>query len=271
MSPFRLLFFFLFMVSGQLPANPISAQEITELLAGHLVEHIPNGPGPFPGILAIPGCSGISLNSPATDRGGGSPTDPYFRRHYPRMARTLSDEGYAVFSLDYHSAEGVVSACLGEVHPIRIAEYIETAARQVVMDPRVQGGRVFLIGWSLGGTGLLHALDLLANHDLGISDAIAIYPGCGGVEPWSNALPVHIFLGEADDITSAETCRALVGRVNPELPVSVSSFPAARHGFDIEDAPASISTGRGTTIGYNKAAVEGTWKRIREILSGGSL
>jgi len=164
-------------------ASPTSAQEVSQRLAGHLVENIPKGPGPFPGILAIPGCSGISLNSPETDRGGGSPTDPYFRRHYPRIAQTLSTEGYAVFSLDYHSAEGVVSACLGQIHPTRIAEYIEVAAHQVVTDPRVQAGKVFLVGWSLGGAGLLHALDHLSDGDIAISDAVAIYPSCVGVQP----------------------------------------------------------------------------------------
>ena len=263
MSLFRVLCLTLVLVA------PVSAQEVAERLAGHLIEDIPNGPGPFPGILAIPGCSGISLNSPETDAGGGSPTDPYFRRHYPRMAKALSDEGYAVFSLDYQSAEGVVSACLGEVHPTRIAEYIEVAARQITADPRVQTGRVFLIGWSLGGAGLLHALDPLDDAELNISDAIAIYPRCVGVMPWSSTIPVHLFLGEADEITPAETCRALVWKIEEHLPVIVRSYPGARHGFDIGEASAEISTGRGTTIGFNQAATEDTWQRIREIMSGG--
>jgi dienelactone hydrolase len=111
-------------------------------------------------------------------------------------------------------------------------------------------------------------LDLLNGETVNISAAIAIYPGCSGVEPWSSTLPVHLFLGEADDITPPGACRSLAGSVAGHLPVTVQSFAEARHGFDIEEAPASISTGRGTTVGYNRVAAEETWRMIREILSG---
>jgi dienelactone hydrolase len=250
-------------------ALPATTQEVAERLEGHLIEYVPERQGAFPGIVAIPGCSGISLNSPTTDRGGGSPTDPYFRRHYPKMAETLREQGYAVFLLDYQSAEGVVSACLGEVAPSRIAEYVVASVRRAAADPRVENERLFVIGWSLGGAGLLNAIELLDGEDTPTAAAIAVYPGCDGAAPWSHHLPVHLFLGDADDITSAETCRSLAESLDPSLPVSVTSYPDARHGFDIADAPPSISTGRGTTIGYNQAAAEKAWRRIREILSGG--
>jgi len=82
---------------------PALGQGIADRLEGNLVEFLPSSEGAVPGIVAIPRCSGISLNSPATDRGGGSPTDPYFRRHYPRMAKALRDEDYAVFLVDSQS------------------------------------------------------------------------------------------------------------------------------------------------------------------------
>ena len=153
------------------------------------------------------------------------PTDPYFRRHYPKMAMTLRDEGYAVFLLDYHSAEGVISACLGEVTTSRIAEYVVTALRSIAADPRVDREDISIIGWSLGGAGLLRAVELLVNERASVSAAIAIYPGCAGVAPWSHELPVHLFLGDADNIAPAETCRSFVETLDSSLPVFVTSYP----------------------------------------------
>ena len=245
---------------------PGFSQDVSGRLEDHLVEYIQDVEVRLPAVLAIPGCSGVSLDSPSTDQGGGSPTDPYFRRHYPKVAAVLRDEGYAVFLLDYHAAESVVSACLGEVTPTRIAEYVVTALRRVAADPRVDREDIFIIGWSLGGAGLLRAVERLASERTPVSAAIAIYPGCAGMAPWSHDLPVHLFLGDADDIAPAETCRSFVESLDSSLPVAVTSYPDARHGFDLDEAPPMISTERGTTVGYNRTAAESAWGNIREIL-----
>jgi dienelactone hydrolase len=246
---------------------PVLAQGISERLEGHIVDYVPVGDGPIPAVLAVPGCSGISLDSPSTDRGGGSPTDPYFRRHYPQIAAQLRDEGYAVFLLDYHTAEGVVSACRGEVPPRTVAAYIHAAIGNIAANSRINAERIYLVGWSLGGAGLLNAVSEMEHKASPVKKAIAIYPGCRGVPPWTHDLPVYFFLGEADDITPAETCRSLAQELNAEH-VAVFSYPDAHHGYDLHEAPPSISTGRGTTVGYNSAAAEATWTKIREILNG---
>ena len=244
-------------------------QNMSVRLDGHLVEYLQAAEARLPAILAIPGCSGVSLNSPVTDEGGGSPTDPYFRRHYPEIATMLRDDGFAVFLLDYHSAEEVVSACLGEITPSLIAEYVVAALRRVAADPRVDRENIFIVGWSLGGAGLLRAVELLATEDTSAAAAIAIYPGCAGVAPWSHNLPVYLFVGDADDITPAETCRSFVESLDSDLPVVITSYPDARHGFDLNEAPPMISTGRGTTVGYNRTAANSMWRNIREILALG--
>ena len=59
-------------------AFPSLAQDVSERLEGHIVDYVPVVDTPIPAILAFPGCSGVSLNSPSSDKGGGSPTDPYF-------------------------------------------------------------------------------------------------------------------------------------------------------------------------------------------------
>jgi dienelactone hydrolase len=245
-------------------AMPSLAQDVSERLQGHVIDYVPAADAPLPAILAIPGCSGVSLNSPLTDKGGGSPTDPIFRRHYPRVAEQLRDEGYAVFLLDYQTAEGFVSACRGEVPAPTVATYVIAAIRQVAADSRVDTERVYLIGWSLGGAGLLHALSQIDPSR--VASAIAIYPGCTRVPPWTHDLPVFLFLGEADDITPAKTCRSLVEELEADH-VATFSYANAHHGYDATEAPPSISTGRGTTVGYNAAAAEATWTKIHEILS----
>lgn len=41
------------------------------------------------------------------------------------MAENLRDQGFAVYLIDVHSAEGVLTACAGEIQKECIAQYID--------------------------------------------------------------------------------------------------------------------------------------------------
>lgn len=58
----------------------------------------------------------------------------------------------------------------------------------------------------------------------------------------------------------------LLDRVDHRDPVIVRRYPNARHGFDIEDSPGLVDTGRGTTVGGNREAAVAAWSEILRFL-----
>lgn len=104
------------------------AQDLVQRVAQHSRLYLPPGSGPFQTIVAIPGCSGVSFDSPRTDEGRpGREGDRLFRRFYPQMSDRLSQSGFAVLLVDYLSAEEVSNTCSGEIDLSRVAAYIGAA------------------------------------------------------------------------------------------------------------------------------------------------
>ena len=89
------------------------------LTAGEVPSHVrvlvPQGEGPFPTIVYVPGCSGVSF-SPETDEGRpGDPGDPIFRRHNRVKTEELRAKGFLVLVVDYLTVLNLPNACSGEV------------------------------------------------------------------------------------------------------------------------------------------------------------
>ena len=243
------------------------AQEIpAKIDANHRV-YIPQGKGPFPVIIAIPGCSGVSLNGTETDVGRpGNEGDWLFRRHYPRMAERLQEAGFLVLLIDYLTAEGVPNTCGWEIHPKRVGEYIKDAISFVKMTPSANTSKINVIGWSHGGEGVLSWLSNLDEEPNGVLSAVAIYPGCSSSKPWKSPLPILMILGEADDIALPSVCNDLVKSLPNKTNVQVKSYPGARHGFDITEGPTVLSVGNGLTVGRNTKAGNNAWQEIFKFL-----
>ena len=245
----------------------IEAQELqTQIEANHKV-YVPEGKGPFPVIIAIPGCSGVSLNGPETDAGRlGDEGDRLFRRHYPRMAKRLQEAGFLVLLIDYLTAEGVLNTCGWEIHPKRVGEYIKEAISFVKMIPSANTSRINVIGWSHGGEGVLSWLANLEEPE-GVQKAIAVYPGCSASSPWKSSLPVLMILGEADNIALPSVCNGLTQSLPNQTNVIVKSYPEARHGFDLTEGPTVLSVGNGLTVGRNEKAGKDAWQEIFKFLN----
>ncbi|MCK5370463.1 MAG: dienelactone hydrolase family protein [Cyclobacteriaceae bacterium] len=246
----------------------ITAQEFhSQIEANHRV-YIPQGKEPFPVIIAIPGCSGVSLNGPETDAGRpGDEGDRLFRRHYPRMAEKLQEAGFLVLLIDYLTAEGVLNTCGWEIHPKRVGEYIKEAISFVKTIPTSDTSRINVIGWSHGGAGVLAWLSNLEVEPIGVQSAVAVYPGCNASGPWDSTLPVLMILGEADDITPISVCNDLIQSLSKQTNVQVKSYLGARHGFDLTEGPTVLSVGNGLTVGRNPKAGNDAWKEILSFLN----
>ncbi len=245
-----------------------NAQDIaTRIEANHKV-FVPQGEGPFPIIIAMPGCSGVSLHGPDTDVGRpGVEDDVLFRRHYPRMAKKLQKKGYLVVLVDYLSAEHVINTCSGEIPHEKVAEYIDASIAFAMTIPKADTSRIHIMGWSYGGVGVLKWLSSLKNDPIGIRSVITIYPGCGDRNNWNSSLPVLMLLGEADDIAPYGQCVDLVNSLSERTNVKIKTYPDARHGFDFAESPELLPIGHGMTIGRNEQAGKEAWNEILSFLN----
>jgi len=225
--------------------------------------YIPDGDGPFPVVITIPGCSGVSLDGPETDIGRSRDEgDRLFRRHYPRMSKRLQENGFMVYLIDYLSAEGIKNTCNGEIHPKRVGEYINKSLSFIKKNPDINPTRIYVIGWSHGGSGVLEWLSSLEEEPLDVNSAIALYPGCNTRDLWKTSLPVLMILGDADDIAIPSICKELVKSLPDQTNVKLISYPDARHGFDFTEGPSVLSVGDGITVGRNQIAGDEAWEEI---------
>ena len=247
--------------------SPTAAQPTPETVAANQRTYFPSGSGPFPTVVAIPGCSGVSLDGPATDAGRpGDEADRLFRRHYPRMAERLRRGGFGVVLVDYLTADGVANTCSGEISHERVGEYVAASLEFARSLPRVDASRLFVVGWSHGGAGVIAWLEALGSRTPPLGGAVVVYPACSSRGPWATKIPVLLLLGEIDDITPPERCDAIVARLPDTARAEVRHFEGARHGFDFTEGPAALPIGGGMTVGRNPTAGEEAWEEILEFL-----
>ncbi len=251
---------------------PVAAigQSIQDRIIDNHYAYLPSGSGHFPALIAMPGCSGISTEDPAFENSNPDlqKDDLLFRRHYRKMASKLRDQGFAVYLIDVHRAEGVLTACAGEIQREILAEYISVAIGWVADQPQVDRDNIHLIGWSMGGSGVLEWLHGPREEAKKLKSAIAVYPNCGDMSDLTVQMPILMLLGGADDIAEPDNCEKLVSSAAVKEQVHLKVYPDARHGFDIADAPPVIDIGGGMTVGYQRDAAEGSWNEILLFLGG---
>jgi dienelactone hydrolase len=102
----------------------------------------------------------------------------------------------------------------------------------------VRAGQIALMGFSNGGSTVLHAADLQ-----GFAAFVALYPGCRpllGARGWAPAAPLLLLIGAADDWTSPGPCAALA-EAYPAI--TYRAYPGAHHGFDAPSSPVRVREG----------------------------
>ena len=251
---------------------PVSSfgQSLRDRVVDNHYAYIPDDQGRFPTLIAIPGCSGISSDNLAAEESNPQlrEGDHLFRRHYRHMAEKLKAEGFVVLLVNIHAAENLLTACAGEIQSERIAEYINESVAWARGLPFVDSDKIHLIGWSMGGGGVLKWLHGPRSEATSVRSAVAVYPVCSGHTTLTIPMPILMLLGGSDDIATPSACEELVDSVPIKQHIKVVRYPGARHGFDIADAPPVLDEGNGKTIGYQQEAAEASWQAILEFLSG---
>jgi dienelactone hydrolase len=179
----------------------------------------PDGNGPFPAVVYLHGCSGLSKNTRA------------------RVADLMMGWGYVSLAVDSFASRGIKEACNGGMPP-RQADALG-ALRYLSNLSFVDPKRIAVVGSSQGG---IVALRLASTSDVKLFDipddlkfkaAVAYYPLCG-VASRHLSIPTVIMIGELDDWTPAKDCEHWrVWRAGKGAPVKLVIYPGAYHAFDV--------------------------------------
>jgi dienelactone hydrolase len=195
----------------------------------------PDGDGPFPTVIALHGCGGLS--------GHSEPVAPRYRD----WAEQLVKEGRAVLLPDSYGSRGLGPQCRVPERHVRarrerVADIM--AARQWLMRQKWSAhDRVSLIGWAAGASALLWAV----RPQLGtrgtepdFRSAIAFYPDCrisAGLG-WSARVPTLLLIGGKDDVSSPPACRQMIeGARGRSALTRIVVYPGAYHDFDRANLP----------------------------------
>jgi dienelactone hydrolase len=206
----------------------------------------PPGDTPHPAVLLVPGCSGFVAN-------GGV-------NSYDEHAADLQAAGYVVVFVDYVGRR--LQTNCANISLTEVGTDIMDAASWARTQSGIDGGRVFVIGWSYGSGGVLAALKAMPPQPL-ISKAVMYYPVCRGASPWSVDVVGLMLLGGKDDIASPTLCKPVVGGVAADR-LTVITYPEARHGFDMRGVQ-----GRADQPGapvYNPEAAKASWATVLDFL-----
>ena len=195
----------------------------------------PEGNGPFPAIIALPGCEGL-----ADPKGG-------IARRYADWGERLSAGGFLVLFPDSFAARGLGAQCSDGQRSLRSGRErvpdVEAARRWLQAQVYVAADRVSLLGWANGGVAALWTVRPAAARKDGKPDfrsAVALFPGCRRLRDsaWSARLPTLILIGAKDDWTPASACEQMVaGARGRTARTRITVYPGAYHDFDHPNLP----------------------------------
>jgi dienelactone hydrolase len=263
-------------VTFAVDAAPLPAPHQVEISSGGGVLHAqlykPDGDGPFPVVIALHGCGGLT--------GHSEPVQPRYRD----WAEQLLDGGNAVVFPDSYGSRELGPQChvkerLIHARRERVSDILAT--RQWLMQqPWVSHDRISLIGWANGAAAVLWAVRpqiSLRHVEPDFRSAIAFYPDCrlsSGLG-WSSRVPTLVLIGAKDDVSSPPACRQMVDGAHGRSALArIVVYPSAYHDFDRANLPLhAVGPAADATdpdkghIGTDSEARNDSQKRVAEWLA----
>jgi dienelactone hydrolase len=264
-GPMRTIFCFCLLGMLALPVwaerVQIPGAEIT-LSAKYLAPPATDGV-PAAAVVLLHGCNGMAQTTGINPRPD-------------RMASLLQEKGYAVLMLDSFGARDLQEICSvplskRTLSPRMRAEDARHAIEWLKTRKEVDSDRIGVIGWSHGATAVL---SLLGQKLPSVRVGVAFFPACSSYlarEKYQLTAPLLMLVGEDDDWTPAEPCRALVAKADQPT-FRLITYPDAFHDFDNAslkpDVVKRVTVGVGTaSIAYNPDASSDAYRRTFKWLS----
>src|SRR5882757_1519301 len=180
----------------------------------------PEGDGPFPAIVYLHGCGGLSKS----------------RRD--AIAGLMTGWGYVTLAVDSFATRGLKHSC-DNLMSTREGDAL-AALRHLSAQRFVDPQQIAVVGSSQGAIVALQLASTRPNFfavpdDLKFKAVVAYYPECS-VATEQLTLPTVILIGERDDWTPAKDCeRWMARRAGKGAPVKLVVYPGAYHSFDNPD------------------------------------
>ncbi len=206
----------------------------------------PDGPGPFPTVIALHGCGGLNVQS------------DQIQPRYRDWAEQLLKAGNAVLLPDSYGSRELGPQCKVKERRVlarreRVADIM--ASRQwLSQQPWVSQDRISLIGWANGASAVLWAVrPQLASRkaEPDFRAAVAFYPDCrisSGLG-WSARVPTLLLIGASDDVSSPAACRQMVdGARGRSALARIVVYPGAAHDFDRANLPLHAIAGADASV-----------------------
>lgn len=255
-------------------AEAAPAPQAVDIPAGPITLHAqlykPDGAGPFPVVIALHGCGGLST---ATDA-----VLPRYRDWVDQLLKTK----HAVLLPDSFGSRELGPQCKVKERRVlarreRVAD-VNAARQWLVTQDWVMRDRISLIGWAHGASAVLWAVrPQLAARGLepDYRSAIAFYPDCrvSVGTGWSARVPTLLLIGSSDDVSSPSSCKTMVdGARGRSALARIVVYPDAEHDFDVSKMatrsvgvdPAAQERGRVATDAEARADAQ---KRVAEWLA----
>jgi dienelactone hydrolase len=230
----------------------------------------PAGPGPFPAVVLMHGCAGVSPSN-------------------HEWSRWFRDQGYVALLVDSWGPRRVGASCSPSLPDVPNTERFDDAVgalRYLQAKPYVDPARVGIIGWSNGG---VFALSLVNAPSLerarlrgvvvpepGFRASIAFYPGgCYSLVDELVIRPLLVMIGDADDWTDPGPCVAMVEAMRRRgADARIVLYPRAYHYFDVIGQPrtylAEVANHNkpneccGATVAFDPGAFADSRRRVSE-------
>jgi dienelactone hydrolase len=222
-------------------------------IVGYLFK--PTGPGPHPAMVMLHGRGGpYSANDNATctyvrkDLKSPCNADTLSKRHV-MWGEYWAARGYYALLPDSFGPRGKAHGFPRHSHddPDRksvnekTVRPLDAEGALTFLGPHgplgdIDASRIFLQGWSNGGSTLLNVM-INQGDKAGFRGALAFYPGCGTKALLHNTVqttaPIAMFLGEDDEEVSPVICQHVAARsIAAATKLDLTVYPGATHDFD---------------------------------------
>jgi dienelactone hydrolase len=192
----------------------------------------PSENGTYPAVLFLHGCSGFDgFLAVAADR--------------------LVPYGFVGIALDALGPYHRQTACTENDEGDQAAAARATLA-WMRTQPYINPDRLAIVGFSMGADTALTLIDTRGvPPPPGVRMVADFYPACEGHDGFV-AVPIAIFDGDADQVTPAAPCAAMVkAGTAAGKSLTITTYPGATHGFDV---PGPDRTFFGQPIHFDQAA-----------------
>jgi dienelactone hydrolase len=233
----------------------------------------PAGDGPFPAIVALHNCEGLSSRD--------VPVAP----RYGDWGERLAAAGFVVLFPDSFASRGIGAQCSAGQRSLRSGRErvgdAEAARRWLQEQKYVAPDRVSLMGWANGAVAVLWAVrrrGAKKDPKPDFRSAVVFSPGCRRLREtaWSARLPTLVLIGAKDDWTPPSYCQQMVADARGRSArASIVVYPGAYHDFDHPNLPlqqrANVAFATGgigrVHVGTDAAARADALKRVPEWLA----